>query len=107
MRPDYEALFAFLGDHGVPRERVVLAWEAVTFSDEFALSELRPWSTRRCPSWPRRRRLRGRPLLHRRREENERFGCEAQEGADRPLSPRTWRRIYGRVELPSILGDDG
>ena len=26
---------------------------------------------------------------------------------DQPLSPHTWRRIRGRVELPNVIADDG
>lgn len=108
MRPGYEELFAFLGDHDVPRGRVILAWEAVTFSEEFALSELPPAVDAALelvaaapPAYEIVRCLTDDP------DENARFGCEAQEGPDQPLSPRTWRRVYGRVSLPSLLGDDG
>jgi hypothetical protein len=108
MRPEYEALFSFLADHDVPRERVILAWEAVTFSEEFALSELPPAvdaALEQVAAAP--------PAYEIVRcftddaDENARFGCEAQEAPDQPLSPRTWRRIQGRVTLPSLVGDDG
>lgn len=108
MRPAYEELFAFLADRDVPRERVILAWEAVTFSEEFALSELPPAVDAALEL------VAAAPPVYEivhcytdDPEENTRFGCEAQETPEQPLSPRTWRRIVGRVSLPSLLGDDG
>lgn len=108
MRDEYEALFTFMAQHDVQRERVLMAWEAVTFSQHFAMSELPPvvdtvldvvehtppaYEIVRCYTDD--------------AAENAAFGCESQEADDQPLSPRTWRRIYGRVDLPSVIADDG
>ncbi len=107
-REDYDSLFEFLESHDVPRDRVLLAWEAVTFSREFATNPMREmvegavalieevtpptYRVTRCVSHD--------------AEDHATFGCDESDEAN-PLSDLTWRRLYGTVDLPNYLGDEG
>lgn len=107
-REGFEELFAFLAEHDLPRERLLLAWEGVTFSDDFALSQIGPLLEAALAE------VEARPPAYRidrcfSHDEADRaaLGCEAQVDEDLPLSPLTWRRIFGTVELPSFLDGEG
>jgi len=107
-RAGFEELFEFLSEHDVPRERLLLAWEAVTFSDDFALSQLQPLVEAAVDE------VEANPPTYRvtsclSRDENDvsELGCERSEDGETPLTPLTWRRIYVEADLPSFLADDG
>jgi hypothetical protein len=40
VRPAYEEIFAFLGEHGYPRERAVMAWDFHVASEEYLLGSV-------------------------------------------------------------------
>ncbi len=108
MRPAYEELFGFLEAEGLPRDRLLLAWETVTASEGFVLATL-PAAVEAAAAAFDADRATYRVTACYAADEADRvaFGCEAAEREGQPLSPRTWRRIYGEVELPGFLDEEG
>jgi hypothetical protein len=107
-REEYEQLFDFLAGAGVDREHVLLAWEAVTFSDELAVSQLEPLvraATDRVATAPPTYTVTA--CYSHDADDATDFGCLPEVGEGQPLSPLTWRRLVLTAELPSFLGTDG
>jgi hypothetical protein len=110
-RPDFEALFEVLEGHDVPRDRVVLAWQAIVLSRATAQDALPAmvglataaveataptFTVTRCIS----------SALE--DQTDPELACDEDDPRDSdPLNPLTWRRIYGQVDLPNFLGADG
>lgn len=107
MRPAFDELFAFLEEHDLPRERLLLAWEVVTASEGFVLATL-PAAVEAAAGAFDGARATYRVTACYAADEADRaaFGCEAEDGGQ-PLSAHTWRRIYGEVELPGFLDEEG
>lgn len=108
MRPEYEELFTFLADHGVERERTVLAWEFHSFSDEFITGTLVPHVEI------------ARDAVEANTFEDtfdyEILACATSEEEDAAVSGCTydaelheteWRRIRGRFRVPAFQGIPG
>ena len=107
-RETFEELFAFLEDNAIGREHVLLAWEAVTFSERFALSTLTAAVEAAVEAYEDRgAAYRITRCLSSEESDRVAFGCGADEGDGTPLDARVWRRIYGEVDLPRLVGEDG
>jgi hypothetical protein len=106
QREQYERLFEFLGQQGIQRQRAVMAWEAVTFSEEFLLDQLRPMVEQAqaavAQQTPAYRIVGCRSTL----EADIALGCELVSTGD-DWSPLAWRHLKGLVELPSFIDDAG
>ena len=117
MRPQYDSLFTFLEDNGVPRDNVLLAWESVAMSDASAMyplldvvSEAVAWADG-SPTWEY-------EITHCYVDdegEQTQFDCGGTDHiADNsdgdeflPLHELAWRRIYGTVEMPNFRDAEG
>jgi hypothetical protein len=102
LRPDYEPLFGFLAENGVPRDSIVLAWEFHTMSRDFAETPVLKAVAE------------GRRLMPPAFE--YRASCQASDPADRAslgcadqpkYAERLWRRLEGRFETPRFACGDG
>lgn len=102
QRADFEALLAFLASHEVPRGRVVLAWEFVTMSRDFAEAPLRSVleAARKAAS----KTFQYRYQCHAANpDDRARLACAKEPG----LHPTVWRRLEGTFEVPSFLDSEG
>ncbi len=113
MRPRYEELFTFLDGQGVARENTLLAWEFVTFSDEFAVGQTKPLIDRSLEALDEPSVLEcdgcGELLSF------EVTSCRTSDPADPvvdcvyddTLHPTVWREVFGRYIVPSFLDGSG
>jgi len=96
---DFATLLEFLAARDLPRERLVLAWEFVTMSRDFAQAPVRAMveAIAELPA--------DEPVVHR-------VTCHAADPADRErlscdpseeLHPGVWRRLEGTFSVPSFL----
>jgi hypothetical protein len=110
-RPSFERLFGMLEERGVPRDRVVMAWQTVVASRASAQDGLPAMVERAVaavevapPAFTITACYSNAPED---REELTLACGHADPRTDGPLNVLTWRRIYGTVELPNFLGADG
>lgn len=104
LRSDYRDLFGFLKDQGVARSSIVLTWEFVTMSREFAESPLLAtlgeargkaaeaefdYEITNCTA----------------ADQQDRDNLACKENAD--LHESIWRRFDGHVLTPSFLTEEG
>ncbi|MBI5528267.1 MAG: hypothetical protein HY897_18190 [Deltaproteobacteria bacterium] len=102
LRPDYEALFAFLEENGVTRASVVLAWEFHTMSREFSEAPLRALVEEG------RKRIGTTFAFTRSCETTDPDTAAAAEcGEDLSLNEHVWRRLEGKFSVPTFVGGDG
>lgn len=107
-REGFEELFDFLAQQELPRERLLLAWEAVTFSDDFALDQLQPLveaATDQVAATPPTYEI-SECFTHD-EEDVTAHGCIRPSEDETPLTPLTWRRIFVEAQLPNYVADDG
>lgn len=114
MRPRYEELYTFLDEQGVAREDTVLAWEFVTFSDDFAVGQTKPLVDRslaalddpsvlECPGGC--DELLGFEITSCRTSDpmDPVADCEFDDS----LHPTVWREVFGRYTVPGFLDGTG
>jgi hypothetical protein len=102
-RLHFERLLAGLEAAGVPRQRVVMAWQFPTMSRDFAQGPLLAIREQAAMLLP--------PLKF-----QYEYVCQSADPADAPtlgceietgLHPAIWRRLEGTFRVPSFLGPDG
>jgi len=103
-RADFETMFETVGAAGVPRESIILAWQTVIASEAVAQEplpaviaaataaiegEAPSYTITQCKSDE--------------QADADDHGCTLPGG----LADETWRRLFGTVDLPNYIGDDG
>ena len=103
-RDDFETMFETVGAAGVPRESIILAWQTVIASEAKAQEPLPAVIAAataaieaQAPTYT---------ITQCKTDEQadaDAFGCTMPTN----LADETWRRVFGRVDLPNYIGDDG
>ncbi|MFH1467512.1 MAG: hypothetical protein ABIO70_24215 [Pseudomonadota bacterium] len=94
---DYEDLFARLGELGLAREHLVLAWEVVTGSDEVVHAPLEAVLEATTAALP------PHPSLTPATTVVHAYDTDLGD----PLNEHAWRVVEGTVTLPTFLGAEG